>query len=71
MYVLIRIFVNANSARLSTMLIISSPLIRQFSVVFYLEVISAITFFLGLFLLIGAIEKRRYSAYIIAGVAGH
>lgn len=69
-YGLIRYFINANSARLSTLLIMTSFLILQYSVVFYLEIISAITFFVAIFLLTIALEKRKKSFYVYAGVAG-
>ena len=70
MYGLIRYFINANSARLSTLLIIIFFLIFQYSVVFYLEIISAVTFFIAIFLLTIALEKRKKIFYIYAGLGG-
>ena len=69
-YFLIRKFINANSARITLFLIMSSSIIHQFSVVLYLEILSGITFFLALFFLIIALEKKRYSFSIYAGLSG-
>jgi len=70
MYVLIRVFIDANVARLSLLFLVSFPFIHQFSLAFYLEMLSALTFFIAIFLLFIAIEKKRFSFYIYAGIGG-
>ena len=70
MYTLIRVFIHANAARLSLLFIMSSQFIHQYSLVFYLELISGLAFFLGVFLLMLALYKKRYVFYVIAGLGG-
>lgn len=70
MYTIIRVFVHPNAARLSLLFILSSQFIHQFSVIFYLELLSALTFFLAVSLLFVALEKKRWHFYIYAGLGG-
>ncbi len=68
MYVLIRVFIHANAARFSLLFLMSSPYIHEFSIVLYIEVLTGFAFFVGLFLLLMAVERRRYSFYVYAGL---
>jgi hypothetical protein len=70
MYLLIRFHVHPNAARLSLPFIMSVPLIHGFSLALYLELITALTCFTGVFLLFLAFQKNRYSYYIYAGLGG-